>query len=83
MTLPQAIHLLDRAFLRLSPRRDEARGCNENLRQSLGLSASKGGDVSSGFDQILGGILGGGGQGSGGKGGSGAAMAGMAAVAAP
>jgi len=39
--------------------------------------------VSSGFDEILGGILGGGGQGSGGKGGSATAMAGMAAVAAP
>jgi uncharacterized protein YidB (DUF937 family) len=39
--------------------------------------------VSSGFEQILGGILGGGEQGSGGKGGTGAAMAGMAVAAAP
>jgi hypothetical protein len=38
--------------------------------------------VSSGFEQILGGILGGGGGGQG-SGGKGAAMAGMAAVAAP
>lgn len=39
--------------------------------------------MSSGFEQILGGILGGGGGGGQGGGGKGAAMAGMAAVAAP